>query len=108
MRVFRLCCPCGRNLADVVQKAGEVASPRGYNGYTHRGLWITARPGVEYRVYGIDDPSPDRTDTYTCRCRSPRTGKPTVHALTGRVVARLWDANVADPRRVVHVTITYD
>jgi hypothetical protein len=108
VRVLRLRCPCGRNLADVVQVAGEVVSPRGYNGYTYRGLQITARPEVEYRVYGYDDPSPDRTDTYTCRCRSPRTSKRTVHTLTGRVVARLWDANAADPRRVVHVTITYD
>jgi hypothetical protein len=108
VKILRLRCPCGRNLADVAQEPGEVVSPRGYNGYTHRGLRIVARPGVEYRVHGFDDPSPDRTDTYTCRCRSTRTGKPTVHALTGRLVARLWDANAADPKRVVQVTLTYD
>ncbi len=107
MEELWLRCPCTRNLAKVVQEPGEVAIQRGYNGFTHRGLWITARPGVEYRVHGLDDPGPDRTDTFTCRCRSQRTSKPTVHTLSGRRVAQLWDENADDPRKVVRVTIEY-
>jgi hypothetical protein len=101
------CGVCRRNLAKVVQDPAEVVSPRGYNGYTYRGLHISARQGVEYRVHGYADPTPDRTDTFTCRCRSPRTGRRTVHTLSGRRVAQLWDENIGDPRRVVPVSIEY-
>jgi hypothetical protein len=110
MRILRLRCPCGRNLADVVQDPREAANPRGYNGYTYRGLMISPRPGVEgqHRAHGVDDPSPDRTDTFTCpQCRSPRTGGPTVHTLSGRLIAQLWDANVNHTSGVVRVTIEY-
>jgi hypothetical protein len=106
MKELWLKCRCGRNLAKVTQDAAEIAAPRGYNGYTHRGLRITARPGVEYRVHGADNPSPDRTDTYTCLCIT-HTGQRRVHSLTGRLVARLWDDNAARAGRV-DVTLEYD
>lgn len=107
MEVLWLRCPCSRNLAKVVQEAAEVASPRGYNGYTHRGLRIINLPGVDSRTHGAYNPSPDRTDTFMCKCRSPRTRRPTVHTLSGRRVAQLWDENVGDLSRVVRVTIEY-
>jgi hypothetical protein len=100
-------CPCSRNLAKVVQEAAEVASPRGYNGYTHRGLWIIRPSGVDRRAHGAGDPGPDRTDTFTCKCRSQRTRRPTVHTMSGRRLAQLWDENIGDPSRVVRVTIEY-
>lgn len=106
MKELWLRCPCGRNLAKVTQDPAEITLPRGYNGYTHRGLVITARPNVEYRVHGADDPSPDRTDTFTCRCRT-RNGQPRVHSLTGRRVARMWDANAAQAGRVT-LALAYD
>lgn len=69
MEELWLRCRCSRNLAKVVQEAAEVASPRGYNGYTHCGLRVISLFGVDSPAHGTGDPGRDRTDTFTCKCK---------------------------------------
>ena len=62
MKLLRLCCQCGRNLADVTTSD----SPDGFD--------VTPRPGVDMRTWAPPDKSPDwhvTTYVFDCRCEQP-------------------------------------
>jgi hypothetical protein len=100
VKTLRLRCPCGRNIADITQQPGEVASPRGYNGFTYAGLSVTPRaeppdPAYHLRVYHHAETGPDITWARRCLCGHDLT-------FTGRRVADLWQANADNPALVVY------
>lgn len=119
MRVLRIRCHCGRNLADCEQQdrrytghAGDwdgrvfrsVAPPAESSPIPppdqHANLAVLARPGVGQRHH---QPS-GQVLTYSWTC--PDCGRtPTVR---GHRIGTLYGQHRSDPRRVVHVTFGTD
>ncbi len=67
---LRLCCPCGRNLADVKHSDHDPA-------WTGDGIVVTLRPNVrqdDHRHWSHGDRNADwQLRTYTWRCRCGRS-----------------------------------